>query len=188
VALPLATACASMGAVGEVGTEWSTCPGCGLQLPGVNWESDGRLRNSPECWQLYTELVGATMSQAGRAAAVQQLSIDAYGAQHAGPGVAPITTVFSLLGLFLALERGVPGIEVRDAHQRLAALGLRWPELTRPERTGEVTVFDVALADDPDEHVRLAHEWARSVWLDWAPWHPTIVELAGRHLPDLARR
>jgi hypothetical protein len=177
-----------MGAVREALTDWSTCPGCGLRLPSVNWESDGRLQNSPECWQLYTELVGATMSQAGRAAAVQQLSIDAYGAQHSGPGVAPITTVFSLLGLFLAVERDVPGYEVREAHQRLAALDARWPELARPERTGEVTVFDVALADDAEDHVRRAHEWARSVWADWAPWRPTIMELTERHLPDLARR
>jgi Family of unknown function (DUF5946) len=167
-------------------TEWTTCPGCGLQLPAIDWCTDGRLQNSPECWQVYTELVGRTMSTATPAGAVHQLSIDAYGAQHAGAAVAPISTVFSLIGLHLALDRGATGLEVRDAHQRLAALRLSWPRLPRPARTGDVTVFDVALADDPADQVRRTRRWAASVWAAWAPWHDTVRRLTDEHLSGTA--
>jgi len=40
----------------------------------------------------------------------------------------------------------VPGVEVRNAHQRMGRPDVSWPRLPAPRRTGAVTVFDVAAA------------------------------------------
>src|SRR6266542_3189043 len=52
-----------------------------------------------------------------------QLAVDAYAAQHAsrdaGGDIPPIGVAYALVGLHLALDRGVPGLRVRAAHQRM---------------------------------------------------------------------
>jgi Family of unknown function (DUF5946) len=164
-------------------TAWSTCPGCGLDLPALEWREPMRLLASAACWQLFTEVTGTALAIASPAAAVHQLSLDAYTAQHAGPDAPAISTVFGLVGLHLAVDRGQDGRQVRDAHQRLAATGTAWPRLPRPEHTGDVTVFDVALADTSTEHIAAAHRWAESVWAAWHASQPTIVALVEKYLP-----
>jgi hypothetical protein len=80
-----------------------------------------------------------------------QLTVDAYAARHAprevGGDVGPISVAYALVGLHLALDRGVSGIEVRAAHQRMGKPDQSWPPLHAPERTRAMTVFDVAEAD-----------------------------------------
>jgi Family of unknown function (DUF5946) len=101
----------------------TTCPGCGLQLPasGVPW--DRRRNASPECWQLYGEVQGFALRHLELVRDFQQLTVDAYAAQHGprdgGGDVPPISVAYALVGLHLALDRGASGIEVRTAHQRM---------------------------------------------------------------------
>jgi hypothetical protein len=85
-----------------------------------------------------------------------------------------------LVGLHLALERGASGIQVRDAHQHIAGLRLSLPRFDRPDHTGEMTVFDVAMGDD---HVELVREWASSVWAAWIACHAAVAGFTARHLP-----
>jgi hypothetical protein len=144
----------------------STCPGCGLELPGEA-PADPCRHASAECWALYGEVSGAQMTRPARLGAVRQLTVDAYAAQHVGPETPPIGPAFALIGLHLALDEGWAGWQVRDEHQRLARRRREWPRLTPPADLGPLTVFDVAMADSDDEHVALVRRWAETVWKAW---------------------
>jgi hypothetical protein len=169
----------------------TTCPGCGVELPASGLAPDPGRNASPECWQLYGEVQGFELGHSELIRDLHQLTVDTYAAQHAprGPGgdVPPIGVAYALAGLHLALDRGVPGTEVRAIHQRMGRPDRSWPRLPAPERTGSVTVLDVAMAgamvDSPDGHARALRAWAASVWRAWSPEHAAVAELAGRFLP-----
>jgi Family of unknown function (DUF5946) len=96
----------------------TTCPGCGLQLPASGLPWDRRRNASPECWQLYGEVQGLALSHLELVRDFHQLTVDAYAAQHApregGGDVPPISVAYALVGLHLALDYGVSGIEIRE--------------------------------------------------------------------------
>jgi hypothetical protein len=116
----------------------------------------------------------------------RQLTVDAYAAQHAprelGGDLPAISVAYALVGLHLALDRGMSGIEVRAAHQRMGKPDPSWPRLPTPERTGAMTVFDVARAgamvDSPAGHARMVRAWAAAVWQAWAAEHAAVAALA----------
>jgi Family of unknown function (DUF5946) len=81
----------------------TTCPGCRLRLPasGVPW--DRHRHASPECWQLYGEVQGFALGHRELVRDFQQLTVDAYAAQHAprqvSGDVPPISVAYALVGL-----------------------------------------------------------------------------------------
>jgi hypothetical protein len=116
-----------------------------------------------------------------------QLTVDAYAAQHAHREVGdvpPISVAYALVGLHLALDRGVSGIEVRAAHQQMGKPDPSWPRLPTPERTGAMTVFDVAAAGamvgSVVGHAEAVGAWAAAVWQAWAVQQATVAALADR--------
>ena len=168
----------------------TTCPGCGLQLPAGGFPWDRRRNASPECWQVYGEVQGFALNHLELARDFHQLTVDAYAAQHAprqATGeVPPISVAYALVGLHLALDCGVPGPQVRAAHRRMGKPDPSWPRLPTPERTGAMTVFDVAAAgamvDSVAGHAGAVRAWATAVWQAWAVQHARVAELAGRLL------
>jgi hypothetical protein len=168
---------------------WTTCRGCRLELPGSGLPWDPRRHASPECWQLYGEVQGFELRHLELVRDYHQLAVDSYAAQHAPPGggdVPPIGVAYALVGLHLALDRGLPGVEVRAAHQRMGRPDPSWPRLPAPTRTGPVTVLEVAAAgvmvDSVAGHARAVRAWAASVWQAWACQHAAVAELADRLL------
>jgi len=110
---------------------------------------------------------------------LHQLRVDTYAAQHVGEEVPVVNTAFALIGLHLALDEGRSGIEVRDAHQRLALRRRRWPVFERPapSRVPQVTILDVANAGSADAHIAAVEHWARTVWDDWRAQHAAVAAL-----------
>jgi Family of unknown function (DUF5946) len=169
---------------------WTTCPGCGLQLPGSGLPWDRRRTASPECWQLYGEIQGFALGHLELVRDFHQLTVDAYAAQHApregGGGAPPPSVAYALVGLHLALDRGVSGIEVRAAHQRMGKPDPSWPRLPTPERPGAVTVLEVAAAGamvgSVAGHAEAVRGWAAAVWQAWAAEHAAVAALADRLL------
>jgi hypothetical protein len=163
----------------------TTCPGCGLELPasGLTW--DPHRNASPECWQLYGEVQGFELHHIELVRDYHQLAVDAYAAQHAprdgGSDVAPISVAYALVGLHLALDRRVAGLEVRAAHQRMGKPDASWPRLPAPAHTGTVTVFDVAAAGamvgSVAGHAKAVRAWAADVWQAWAAQHAAVAAL-----------
>ncbi len=102
-------------------TTETTCPGCGLKMPRRDTASyDGYYNTTPECWEVYTEVLSAEFSNAVLFGQVHQLTVDAYAVQHAG-GPHPDKSVgVHLAGLYLVLVRGIRPMNVPRLLQDLA--------------------------------------------------------------------
>lgn len=158
----------------------STCPGCGLVSSEAGIPLDRPLNASSACWGIHAEVVGFELGHPGLVARCHQLTVDAYGAQHAGPQTARIYLAYSLVGLHLALDRGWSGGRVRDFHQRIGRPADWWPDFGRSARQGGLTVAEVveagARAGSAEGHASLVERWAAEVWAGWAD-HQRSVEL-----------
>ncbi len=72
------------------------------------------------------------------------MTVDAHAAQHVGPDAPSIGPAFALIGLYLAVERGLSGPQVRETHHLLATPKREWPRFEPPLTAWPVTVRDVA--------------------------------------------
>jgi len=165
----------------------STCPGCGVVLPGSGSPWDPRSLASEACHALYGEVAGYESQHLVELGRLHQLLVDAYAAQHAGPLTPRIGTAFALIGLQLTLEEGWDGLHVRDAHQRLAAASKEWPAFTAPTSRGDLTIFDVAIAGSPADHIERLRAWAAAVWAAWADSHDAVRTLLRAHADAVIR-
>jgi hypothetical protein len=160
----------------------SACLGCGLVLPDADRPQTERLNASAAC-QVVHDRVAAFEADHLPLARFRQLRVDAYGAQHAGPPTPAIRVAYGLVGLHLALDRGVSGTGVRSAHALMGRPGPDWPRFAAAPRA-EATVLDVAAAG-ADSGSSLGHaegvlRWAVSVWRAWSTAHAEVVTLTGR--------
>jgi hypothetical protein len=133
------------------------------------------------CWERYGEVVGRAYGQPAEMGRWHQTCVDAYGAQHTGAMTPAITTAFALIGLYLVLERGLAGYQVREAHSYLAQRGLSWPRYDRPPAAGKVTIVDVHGAATA-AHGELVLRWGSSVWTAWEHTHEAIRTVSDREL------
>jgi hypothetical protein len=122
---------------------------------------------------------------------LHQLTVDAYGAQHAGGHGSGIRVAYSLVGLHLAIERGFTGLQVRDLHRRMGRPGADWPRFDSPPAPAWLTVEDVAVAGyragSTRGHADAVDAWARSVWAVWALRHSDVARLTDRVLGSAPR-
>ena len=161
----------------------SICPGCGLAMPRrTDAFYDGDYNNSPECWEVFTEVIGKEFGNAVLFGQVHQLTVDAYATQHAGGRHSSKSVVIHLCGLHLVIDRGVRPPQVPPLFQQLASVVRVWPCLPRPSAMPSITVFDVALAESVEDHVKLVREWSESVWEAWSSYHPQIRNFVRDHL------
>jgi hypothetical protein len=165
----------------------SWCPGCGVELPGSAQPWDPRSLASEACHQLYGEVAGYESQHLLELGRWHQLLVDTYAAQHATERSPRIGVGFALIGLHLALDLGWSGLDVRDAHQRLANAYRDWPPFEAPGTRGALTVVDLALASSPADHVERLHAWAASVWDAWRPSHGAVRELVSARLDASSR-
>jgi hypothetical protein len=152
-------------------------------MPDRGRPAERRASASAACWQLYGEVVGHELEHLARLGRLHQLTVDAYGAQHAGGGSSRLGVAFSLIGLHLAFEDGASGSQVRDAHQYLGRRFREWPAFAPPPQPAAITVFDVAAATSPEAHEKIVVAWARAVWEGWRPEHGRIRDLLRERLP-----
>jgi hypothetical protein len=158
-----------------------TCPGCGLKLPDHHFDLSDRFNASGECLETYYELTYWTFMQQDERF-IHQHAVDAYAAQHAGGISRPISTVFGLIGLYLALENGYTGRQVQLAHMKIANRRKDWPRPELPSRKAELTVMDVLLAGTDAEKEKMLMKWAESVWRIWEHRHAWIREITEKTL------
>ena len=158
----------------------SVCPGCGLELESADLRHDDRF-NACACRRLYDELSAFTLTVADTDF-THQLIVDTYCAQHVGPNVRTISIAFSLIGLYLVIERGYTGRQVQLAHMALAAKSKTWPHFNPPPQTSTMTVFDVVNGINVDNYLKRVHEWAGSVWKAWESSHSDVADLAMKYL------
>lgn len=159
------------------------CPGCGSSLPVTGTASyEGYYNTSPECWQVYTEVLGAEFGDALLFGQVHQLTVDTYAVQHAG-GIHPDKSIgIHLAGLHLVLEKHFKPPTVARYLQRLSDSIETWPHFAPPGARTPLTVRDIASAGSRRRHIELVHEWSRSAWKAWSPHHAAVAYLVERNL------
>lgn len=163
--------------------EEGTCPGCGSLIPvsGVA-RYDGYFNTSPECWQVFMEVLASQYSNAVLFGQAHQLTVDTYAVQHAG-GTHPDKSVdIHLTGLYLVLEKNVKPPSLPKHLQRLSDSIESWPYFPPPDVRVPVTIRDIADATSPEQHMVLVREWSRSVWEAWSPYHAKVAKLVQRYL------
>ena len=143
---------------------------------------DGYYNTSPECWSVYTEVLGSEFNNALLFGQVHQLTVDSYAVQHAGGAHPDKSIAIHLSGLHLVLDRGVASPAVPPFLQRLAGAVREWPHFTPPTDMGSVTVCDIALSDSVKDHIEGVRRWAGFMWKAWHEHHAAVKDLVTRHL------
>lgn len=154
----------------------AACPACGV-----------------DCVEPFQELSAYTLTH-GAPAFIHQHVVDAYGALHGGfqggargKSAGNIGLAFSLLGLYLAAEKGYTGRQVQIAHIALAQWRKAWPKFALTPERAAVTVVDVMKADPGAPRDEMVKRWARAAWEassrahDWTreTWSQFIMETEG---------
>jgi len=157
----------------------STCPGCGLTRPDSGATYDRKFHASAECWAVFEEVLAVEFQDATIFGRAHQVTVDAYAVQHAGGRHPDKSVCVHLVGLYLAVERGVKPGEIASRLQRFASRMTSWPHFEVPAERARLTVQDVALArGDREAHVEKVKAWGRDVWERWSPHHATVRVLA----------
>ena len=126
----------------------------------------------------YEELYVYTM---GRPNFILQHVVDAHQAQTATETGKPMGIVFSLIGLYLHVEKEYSGNQVQQVHQRLARQKRQWPTIALPSDRGTLTAVDVmAVAAGPDRDTAI-DQWCEAVWKAFSDSHQTITDLLTQH-------
>lgn len=135
------------------------------------------MQTSPQ--DQFNELSFYTLAHPDNAYFIHQHIVDAYQAQTATVQTKSIAITFSLLGLYLYLEKGFTGREVQLAHMKLAENKRPWPQLELPIQRGDITVIDVLQAAPGEPRDLMIRKWCEAVWNAYAPvWRDAIAALA----------
>lgn len=133
----------------------------------------------------FHELSFYTLAHPDTSYFIHQHIVDAYQAQTATCQSKPITIAFSLLGLYLYIEKGYTGMQVQLAHMNLAKNKRPWPQLDLPKQRGRIKMSDVLEVAAGDPRDLMIRKWCEEVWTAYSPvWHEAIAALADevRHL------
>lgn len=106
---------------------------------------------------------------------------DAQVAQCATDETKPIALVFSLVGLYLHLERGMTGHEVQGVHARMGRDRRRWSKIVLPEWRGTFTAADVLEATPGQERDEAIESWCREVWASYSGSWDVIATIADHY-------
>lgn len=163
----------------------SVCPGCGVEQPSTGQLAESRYNCSSECWALFGELSAYTLTH-GDPKFIHQHAVDAWQAQHMVasplPRASNIGIAFSLIGLYLALEKSYTGREVQRAHMKLARSKRQWGEFEKPSTRATINVLDVLHEQAGPARDAMLMNWAAAVWAWWIHAHEWTRETCVRLL------
>lgn len=154
------------------------CPGCGdIHLASLDLRK-GRHRYigaSSGCWETFGLVLAREYGEFGYPE-VHRLTVDTYAVQH--PGVSSPKAIQSaavhLIALYLSLVKKMPSKNVAAAMQKILAQKTKFNWLDPPSSMGTMTVKDVLVARDQQDHERIVSQWAMSVWEAWLAHHSTV--------------
>jgi hypothetical protein len=130
---------------------------------------------------LYNQLASYTLAHPDPGF-IHQLVVDAYAAQNADESSKPIAIVFSLIGLYLHVEKGFTGKQVQRAHMQLARWPNTWTKPPLPQDRGAIHIEDVLAAPPGPARDAMIERWCATVWECWQASRVQIVELARKYL------
>ena len=115
--------------------------------------------------KLFEELSFYTLSHSDSDYFIHQLIVDAFTAQTANKDTKKISLVFSLVGLYLLIEKNYTGKQIQQAHTVLSNYKDFLPEIKLPENRGEITISEVLKSElNRDKMIK---KWCSSVWKEY---------------------
>ena len=130
--------------------------------------------------KLFDELSFYTLSHPDTDYFIHQLIVDAYTAQTANKHTKKISLVFSLVGLYLLIEKNYTGKQIQQAHTILANYKNYLPEIKLPKNRGEITISDVLKSkQNRDEMIK---KWCYSVWMAYESNQKEIKQFCETYL------
>ncbi len=154
------------------------CLGCGAMVPDIDGPTHEYMLSAPGCWTIFGEVAAREYEHGSPD--LRRLTVDAYAVQH--PGTTDRRAIQSvavhLISLYWVLERGLTPHQATDKMRLALTDKSRFVWLEPPKSMGELTVVDVANAQDFAEHEVLVKRWARSAWEAWAAHHAQIRKWA----------
>jgi hypothetical protein len=95
---------------------------------------------------------------------IHQYIVDANTAQMADKETKPIAITFSLVGLFLHIEKGYTGRQVQQFHMIMTKNKKTWPTFILPTNRGTINVSNVVAISPGPERDKMIDKWCISVW------------------------
>lgn len=126
----------------------------------------------------YDEVYAYTM---GRPEFILQHVVDAHAVQTASDASKPIGVVFGLIGLYLHVEKQLPGRQVQKVHMQLGRRKREWPRVYLPRDRGSMTAADVLAAPAGPERDVAIDDWCRCVWSAFSANREMIIALLGEY-------
>jgi uncharacterized protein DUF5946 len=126
--------------------------------------------------QQYHELCAYRLIHSDPAFLYQHV-VDAFAAQRANESTKPIMLTFVLVDLFLHVEKGQSGKQVKRVHMLLARRRKNWPRLDLPFDRGDVTVSDVMRVPAGPARDAMIDAWCACVWAAYRACHGQFAEL-----------
>jgi hypothetical protein len=108
---------------------------------------------------------------------IHQHVVDAFTAQRADAQTKPIALTFSLIGLYLAVEKQLSGRHIQRVHMQLARHKRPWPAFALPDKRGSITALDVMAVPEARERDKAIHAWCATVWGAFHLSHQTVIDL-----------
>ena len=131
----------------------------------------------PSPTDLFHELTFYTLDHPDKIYFIHQHAVDAWQAQTADENTKPIAITFSLVGLYLYLEKAYTGRQVQLAHIKLTQHKKIWPKFQLPDKRGDIMVSDVVKAAPGQQRDSMIRNWCSSVWEAYEHSHGTIASL-----------
>lgn len=108
---------------------------------------------------------------------IHQHVVDAFIAQHADAQTKPIALSFSLVGLYLFVEKQLSGRQVQQVHMEFAKHKQPWPVFALPLKRGSITAVDVVATPEGPERDKAIRAWCTSVWGAFHHSRQTVIDL-----------
>ena len=156
-----------------------TCMWCKGTFPAIEGPTHRYMESTPGCWAAYGRVLAREYSDQ-EFFEVHRLTVDSYAVQHPGqPSRQSIQSVgVHLVRLCLFLEHELAPEHANSAMLVVAKHKSKYSWLEPPASLGGMTVADVELAADAEQHKALVKAWAAQMWRVWMPHHAIVRQWA----------
>lgn len=113
---------------------------------------------------------------------IHQHIVDAFTAQASDETTKSIAITFSLVGLYLFVEKQYTGKQVQNAHIQLSKNKKQWPSFEIPNEKGTIFISQVLEEAAGKKRDEMIKKWCRGVWQAYHQSHETVAALVKREL------
>jgi len=162
----------------ENGFNKINCYGCGALVDNIEGKPHKYIGATQGCWDLYCQILSKEYCEYKYPETTHRLTVDTYSIQHPGqPCRQAIQSVnVHLIGLYFVLIKNLNGKETTKKMGKILEKKPKFEWLEPPKPNGLITVNDVLIAKNQEEHEQKIREWAESVFNCWYKIYKEKIE------------